>query len=80
MSRYEAAVMIYRELKRQGYVYLGSTEVTFADEIINWAAEAVEKLVAEEIVKGFADGTFGGEKSIIKQDLAVILLRTLESL
>jgi hypothetical protein len=75
IARNEVAVILYRELQRQGYEFAGSTLIEFTDDIMPWATEAVTKLVAEEIVKGFEDGSFGGEKSILKQDLAIMLMR-----
>ena len=75
VTRFEVAVMIYRELKLLDYPFQGTTEKTFTDPIVPWALEAVTALAKEEILKGFPNGTFGGEQGILKQDLGVILLR-----
>lgn len=75
VTRYEVAVMLYRELKRQGYEFDGNVSFSFNDSIVDWAREAVEALAREGIIKGFADGTFGGDKGILKQDLGVMVVR-----
>jgi hypothetical protein len=76
VTRDEVALMIYRELKLQKYVFKGTTVVEFTDApLTSWANEAIEALAKESIIKGFADGSFGGQKSILKQDLGVMLLR-----
>lgn len=76
VSRYEVAVMIHRELVKQKYEFKNGQSIAFSDPIVSWAQEAVTALSKEGIIKGFSDGTFGGEKSILKQDLGVMLLRT----
>ena len=75
VTRNELAVMLYRELKLQNYEFKGTTEVKFTDTLTPWAKEAVEALSKEGIINGFVDGTFGGSKNILKQDLGVMLMR-----
>jgi hypothetical protein len=76
VTRDEVALMIYRELKLQKYEFKGSRQVTFTDmPLTPWAAEAIQMLAKEGIINGFADGTFGGKKNILKQDLAIMLYR-----
>ncbi len=78
VSRYEIAVMLMRELSLANYNFPEKPDaITFKDEQVDWAKEAVLKLATAGIIKGFADGTFGGEQGILKQDLAIMLLRSL---
>ena len=76
VTRDEVALMIYRELKLQKYEFKGTSVVEFSDAPLTpWAQEAIEALAKESIIKGFADGSFGGKKNILKQDLAIMLFR-----
>jgi hypothetical protein len=75
VTRDEIAVMLYRELKTLDYKFAGSEVVTFTDTLTQWAAEAITALAKESIIKGFANGEFGGQKQILKQDFGVMLLR-----
>lgn len=77
VTRDEIALMLYRELKKQNYKFLGSELVTFKDVLTPWSAEAIQVLAKEGIIKGFSDGSFGGSENIIKQDFGVMLLRLL---
>src|SRR5690606_11751749 len=80
VTRFEVAVMIWRELNVMGYEFGGEEVVNFSDAIVPWAETAVDALVKEGFIKGFGDGTFGGAKGILKQDLGVMLLRVDEKL
>ncbi len=80
VTRNEVATMIHRELKKQSYKFTSTQIPTFSDTLTPWASEAILALAAEGIIKGFSDGTFGGEKNILKKDLGVMLLRAKESL
>lgn len=75
MQRYEVAVMLVRELRVLEYEFSGELVVNFVDALVPWAEKEVMQLAQEGIIKGFADGSFGGEKSIVNQDVAVMLLR-----
>jgi ELWxxDGT repeat protein len=76
VTRDEVSLMIYRELKLQKYEFKGTNVVEFTDSPLTpWAKEAIEALAKESIIKGFAEGSFGGRKNILKQDLGVMLLR-----
>ena len=76
VTRDEVALMTFRELKLQKYEFKGTAEVTFTDTPLTpWASEAIMTLAKEGVIKGFPDGTFGGRKNILKQDLAIMLLR-----
>lgn len=78
VTRYEVATMIYRELKNQNFNFNAKVAVSFSDEIVEWAKESVFALAKEGIIKGFSDSTFGGEKYVLKQDLAVMILRAVQ--
>lgn len=41
----------------------------------HWAAEAVCKLASDEIVKGYPDGTYRGDRPVTRYELAVALER-----
>ncbi len=75
VTRNEIAMMIFRELKVRGYEFTGTVQIDFIDELTPWAQDAIEQLAKEGIIKGFADGRFGGEEPILKQDLAVMIRR-----
>ena len=80
VTRDEVALMIYRELKRKNYKFKDFSNVKFAgfkDTLTPWSEEAIMTLYKEGIIKGFSDGTFGGSKNILKQDLGVMLFRML---
>jgi hypothetical protein len=78
LTRYEIAIMLYRELKKQNYEFKGVKTVNFSDGLIIWTKEPVETLAKEGIINGFSDGTFGGLKGILKQDAAIMMLRFLK--
>jgi len=54
---------------------------SFADVPANhWAYEAVNKLVAAGIIKGYPDGTYGGQRTLTRYEIAVIVARVLEDI
>ncbi|PKL36388.1 hypothetical protein CVV38_00560 [Candidatus Peregrinibacteria bacterium HGW-Peregrinibacteria-1] len=77
VSRSEVAVMLYRELKLQNFDFTKTAENTLNDwaSTPDWAVNEAKALVEAEIIFGFEDNTFGGEKHIIKQDLGILLIR-----
>lgn len=78
MSRYEMAVMVHRELLTQNFDFNSSKSVPeFSDNLVDWAKLQVLELAKSEFVKGFSDGSFGGQSPVIKQDFAVVLLRAM---
>lgn len=90
VTRYEIALMLYRELKLQNFKFTDFSNVRyirfagFEDTLVQWAEEAVNTLHQEGIIKGFPNTDpnniqtlFKGQESILKQDFAVILLRTI---
>lgn len=46
----------------------------------HWAYEAVESLRVEGLVEGYPDGTFGGERTFTRYEMAMIFNRILERL
>jgi hypothetical protein len=78
MSRYEMAVMIHRELTIQTFDFDQTNSASeFTDSLVSWAKVQVLDLANAEFVKGFADDSFGGQSPVIKQDFAVVLLRSM---
>jgi hypothetical protein len=57
---------------------VNGVKVEFIDELVDWATAQVTALAKVEFVKGFSDGNFGGGSPVIKQDFAVVLLRSME--
>jgi len=54
---------------------------SFADVPANhWAYEAVNKLVAAGLITGYPDGTFKGQNTLTRYEVATILARLLENL
>jgi len=73
ITRGEFAVMIARALE------LKPTEETgkFTDTNGKWYASEVKALRDAGIVNGFVDGTFGGDKTITRQEAATMLVNML---
>ncbi len=54
---------------------------SFADVPANhWAYEAVNKLVAAGIITGYPDGTYGGQRTLTRYEVAVVISRVLEDI
>jgi hypothetical protein len=79
VTRNEVAVMIHRELVKMSYEFEGTVIIAFNDANTPWALFAIQQLAGEGIVKGFTPDTFGGNQSILKQDLGIMLLRIKKS-
>lgn len=75
MTRAQLAVMIARAYELQPT----SDEPTLSDTSDKWYADEVQALVDAGIIKGYVDGTFGGEDTLTRQQIALILARTLET-
>ena len=73
ITRGEFAVMIARalELKPKGY------KVLFDDVKGKWYQNEVQALQDVGIIYGFKDGTFGGDKTITRQEAATFITRML---
>jgi hypothetical protein len=71
MNRFEFVVILYRILDGEP----GSAKAPYSDTVMTWAAEAVNWAYVNGYMKGFNDGTFGGEFGILKQDVGVVMLR-----
>jgi hypothetical protein len=86
VTRDEVAVMIHRELKLQNYKFGDFSNVKFAgfaDQLTPWASDSILTLYKEGIIKGFpnpdsnsAQTIFDGNRNILKQDLAIMLVRS----
>ena len=71
MNRFEFVVILFRILDGEA----GSVRAPYSDAIMTWAAEAVNWAYAKGYMTGYANGTFGGENGILKQDVGVVMLR-----
>lgn len=62
-------------------VPLTGEPIQFSDQarIPAWAGEAVAWAVSNGVVKGYRDGTFGGEREISREELVVMLYRYADS-
>ena len=73
MNREQVAVILARALNIQ------ANEITtsFKDEkdVSSWAKEAVGKIAAEEVFKGYEDGTFKPKENVSREVAAITLLR-----
>lgn len=72
ITRQELAVMVSRALNGTGSAALNFTD---ADEIAEWARDAVAQAVAAGIVTGFDDGTFRPNATATRAQAAVMLSR-----
>jgi hypothetical protein len=75
LTRDEIAVMLIREFERLEIKLDKKTTIAFKDDQTDWAKTAIQKLAEAGIIKGFADGKFGGRLNILKQDLAIMVNR-----
>lgn len=75
MNRFEFVQILFRVLEGEPV----STVAPYTDEIMDWAKNSVNWAHAKGYMTGFADGTFGGEKGILKQDVGVVMLRLMQS-
>lgn len=57
---------------------LFSVETTYAlfpDNEYSWYRDSITTLVGEGVISGFADGTFGGDKTITRAEILKVFLR-----
>ena len=76
INRAQFAVMLARAFELQQ----ASKENTLSDIGDKWYASEVQALVDAGIIKGFNDGTFGGEKNLTRQQAATMLVNVLKYL
>ena len=74
ITRGEFAVMIARALELQPK----GDKVSFKDIEGKWYEKEAQALFESGIVKGFPDGTFGGNKTITRQEAATMLVNMLK--
>ncbi|PZD95350.1 hypothetical protein DNH61_12470 [Paenibacillus sambharensis] len=72
VNRLEAAVMLDRVLHIEQQ---GSVSFTDSSRIPSWAAPAVSALTHANLLQGYPDGTFGGERKLTRAETAVLLYR-----
>ena len=74
ITRGQFSVMIARALELKPL----SETSKFSDINGKWYAEQVQALYETGIITGFADGTFGGEKKLTRQQAAAMIVRMLD--
>ena len=74
ITRGQFSVMIARALELKP----SSDTSKFQDVNGKWYADQVQALYETGIITGFADGTFGGEKKLTRQQAAAMIVRMLE--
>ena len=74
ITRGQFSVMIARALELKP----SSETSKFPDINGKWYAEQVQALYETGIITGFADGTFGGEKKLTRQQAAAMIVRMLD--
>ena len=81
ITRQDMAVIIYNAIKSKGYEKV-DYEINFSDKeaIADYAREAVEQLVALEIISGTDDNRFAPTEDATRAQAAVILERALKCL
>ncbi len=53
-----------------------STSALFSDTEYSWYRDSINTLAEEQIISGFADGTFGGDKTITRAEILKVFLKT----
>lgn len=73
LTRSEMAAILAR-----AYELKGTSSVAFSDvDVTNWSYEYIEKLVANNITKGFPDQTFRPNTNIKRSEFAVMVARVM---
>jgi RHS repeat-associated protein len=72
VSRQESAVMLNRVVQKTA---AGALSLKDKSMIPDWAQAAVAALVEAEVLQGYEDNTFQGQRSITRAEVAVILHR-----
>jgi len=81
ITREQIAAIVYRLLAKQGLDDVGA-KIEFADaqDISEYAKEAVSILVKKQIINGYGDNTFKAKNNATRAEAAVILARVYELL
>ncbi|MEW6541137.1 MAG: S-layer homology domain-containing protein [Bacillota bacterium] len=81
VTRAEFAAMVVNALEFAGHKAQDAVAKTFTDIPSGaWYAQAVSTAAAAGLVGGYADGTFGPERSITREEAAVLTVRLLKRL
>ncbi len=72
ITRAEFAVLLSRLVKRDPSP---GTALKFRDSIPGWALEGIKKIQAEDIIKGYPDGTFKPGSNVTKAEALVMIKR-----
>lgn len=75
ITRAQLAVILARAFELEPT----SEDSALSDIGDKWYASEVQALVDAGIIKGFSDGTFGGDKPVTRQQMALMLTRTVQS-
>lgn len=79
ITRQEVAVLLVRMLGFENETSLGTVKYTDADQIADWAVNAVNILSDKGIYVGYGDGSFQPERIISRQELASVIGRHLSA-
>lgn len=77
LTRNEAAVILDRVL---GLPRAQGTTFTDANSVPGWAAEGVAAVAAAGYLKGYPDGSFGGQRQITRAEAGVLIRRALDQI
>ena len=76
ITRAEVATIFFRMLTDESRNEIWSTTNDYSDvSASNWYNNAVSTLSGDNIIKGYSDGTFGGNKNITRAEFAVLASR-----
>lgn len=75
ITRQEAALVLARQLDLPA---APGIEFLDAEEVADWAREAVDAVSDAELMTGYPDGTFGPQRSITRAETVIILDRGLD--
>ena len=74
MNRYEISLTLSIFLDKTGALKNGTFKSNFSDvPEKHWAYSAVSKLASVELMEGYGDGTFRGDRNMTRYELALII-------
>lgn len=75
ITREDIAAILYRILGDR--LSTGGAEFTDADEISEYARDAVGALAASGVISGYSDGSFGAKREVTRREAAVMIYRAM---
>ena len=75
ITREDIAAILYRILGDR--LSTGRAEFTDADEISEYARDAVGALAASGVISGYSDGSFGAKREVTRREAAVMIYRAM---